>query len=250
MERRYDILFSISIQKIHQDNESPIPVPGMSLSPTPECHYQLARHNMLFKAMPGGGLIIIEKIASQTGALQPTRPLRHAVDFSFLLENTDTNLLSTVEPFTGNKFESQITGRNNFVCYFDNLNADLAADTTTELSAAGALSGTQDVFFLYPETLSIPVSKASKIKAQPMLPGGVVLEFVPKPTNAGYVEAVFAPGAYRVERIGGAPADPERALIYKGFQQTGALGLVRIFKDSAVDYSRQVNYTITFKKVS
>lgn len=250
MERRYDILFSISIQKKYPDAEPPVPLKSMRLSPTPECHNQLTRHNMLFKSVPGGGLIIIEKMASQAGALQPTRPLRHPIDFSFLLENTDTDLFNTAEPFLGNKFESQITGRNNFVCYFDNLNSDLAADTSTELSAEGALSGTKDIFFLYPEMLTVPVSKASKITARPIMPGGISLEFVAKPTNAGYIEAVFAPGAYQVERIGGVPVDPERALVYNGFQQTRALGLVRIFKDSAVDYSRQVDYTITFKKVS
>jgi hypothetical protein len=176
--------------------------------------------------------------------------LRHPVDLTFILENTDNELLNVTEPFAGSKFESLISGRNSFACYFDNMNADLAVDTTLELSADGTSGTIKDVFFLYPEILTIPVSKASKIKTQAIAPGGAVKEFVPKSSESGYIEAVFPPGAYQVECIGGTPVGPERALIYKDFQQARALGMVRIFKDSSIDYSQQVDYTITFQKVN
>lgn len=205
---------------------------------------------MIFKENNKGGLIIIEKAVEKSGEMTPTRPFTAPVDFTFFLDYVDDKLLLKTEPYYGGTFQSAVLGSSTFRCYFDNLNAGLQADTATELSADGEASTEEDICMVYPAKFSIPVSRATKINALPLTLKGKPLEFKPKESASQYIEVELPSGAYEVTLEGGTAVPAERALVYHDLKQTKAMGLVRIFKDSSVDYQLPIAYTITFRQVT
>lgn len=241
MERRYDILFTVSIR--HQGMNGR-PVPGISIRPTSDCHYQLQRHNMLFKANDLGGLIIMEKLAQGVQSLNPTRPFDDLVEFTFVLENQNTDLLRITEPFASQKFNSQVTG--GYCLYFDNLDPRLSADTRAELASDGTASTLADVFHVYPEKWAFPAAKSSEIQAKALKPGGKTLVFKPERPNSAYVDVILPFGAYEIDL-----KDPlnvhESALVYPGLNSLKPMGLIRIFKTPETNYEQQKDYTVTLR---
>lgn len=247
MEHRYDILFSISV--LHQDYPDSDGI-YFTIKPTDECRRQLSRHNMIFKENNKGGLIIIEKTVEKNGEIIPTRPFIAPVDFTFFIDYVDDKLLLKTEPYYGGTFQSGVLGSSSFMCYFDNLNAGLQAGMATELAADGEASTEEDIYMIYPPKFSIPVTRAKKINALPLTPQGKPIEFKPKESSSQYIEVDLPSGAYEMTLEGGTPLPAERALVYSDLKQTKAMGLARIFKDSAVDYQQPIAYTITFRQVT
>ncbi|HMQ46517.1 MAG TPA: hypothetical protein PKA00_04500 [Saprospiraceae bacterium] len=253
---QYDILFAFQVS--HPDDGV---AQGFSIQPTITCGQLLARYGLIFKPMPNGGAVIVEKKVPENPAdtPEPVRKIKGVAQFSFILSLNNYALLTDTIPFHLSSFPAFV-GRSR-ILYFDNLDENNLIDqdldhppqmtlsnmdfAVYEMGTDGAVSDkdlgslglNQFEYYANPQ-------QTNTFQVTPILPNGGTTETWPINNNNKRVALKLADGPYTIKQSG-----EEVFYAASSLLRSGPFGLIHIFKDEQVDYNTTIRYDIIFEKV-
>ncbi len=251
----YDILFAFQVN--HPDDKAK---QGFRILPTPACRRQLSRYGLIFKPMPNGGAVIVEKKAPGDPAQTPLpiRQIKGITGFSFLLFLNNPNLLADTVPFHQSGLPSFI-GRSRLL-YFDNLDSnnridrdldpqpqtgpsnmnlavyELAQEGDVSLQDLASLGPNKFEYYADPQTTSI-------FHLTPIQPNGGAAQSWTIDNNNKRVALELDEGLYAIRQ-----SEEEIFYAASNLLSAGPFGLIHIFKDQQIDYNLTIRYDIFFEK--
>lgn len=252
---QYQTLFAF--QAIHPDDEAR---QAFRILPTAACRRQLARYGLIFKPLPNGGVVIVEKKApgAPGDAAQPVHKITGTTGFSFLLFLNDSSLLPDTVPFQESGLPSFI-GRSR-ILYFDNLDSSNRIDheldyppqpgpsgidyAVYELAREGEV-GLRDLASLGPNDFEYYANpqNTSIFQVKPIHPNGGTTQSWPISNTSKRVSLKLEEGPYTVKQ-----SNEEIFYAATPLMSAGAFGLIHIFKDQNLDYNLAIRYDIYFEK--
>lgn len=242
MESIYDILFSFRVQ---HDLYTDLVSRDFQIIPTASCQINLARHGMIFKSDEEGGSAIIEKYTDGV-ITEPLRKIQDLTAFTFLIKAVNPQIFSQTKPYTETALPA-FTGLSR-ILYLDNLNNANQIDASTTLSNQTNI-GLEDLASIIPNSFSFvsdPVN-IQQIRVEEIKPLGGIVDTVLISPNQRNTELELAKGAYRLIKLGPLNSSEiifaEKDILLENF-----LGLIQIYKDSTVDYTNPIHYTLNFQK--
>ena len=244
----YDILFSIRFLHDYYGGDST----DISIRPTADCEEVLRNYGLLFKSIPGGGLVLF----SLNEKKEIHRKIQAITRFRFLLNLRN----SAFENFTSLPYPVTKLGRKFY--YFSNVTNTGALDTSTALAkSAGNKVGSVDYSWLANPNLTIPLGgNFSQVAVSQIIPGvgkRVVKTFQTVTLDKLVIDLLnidnspnppFAlkAGSYNLDFTGPSPKT-EQIYFDETLWQSNGWGLLEIVKDNTLNYAAKTEYTITAK---
>lgn len=239
-----------------------------TLAPSRACQLILKRHNLLFRPRPNGALIIAEKRIQADGSTTPLWRINEPTALTFLLQLRNPGLLARTKPFDQSTLPAFI-GRRRII-YLDNLNAaraidgdadlDLHGNTFVELAANGVVSE-QDLASLVPNEFSYvadgsTVTSATALLLRPGAETEVTLNETTTtwpadrfPFAAAWPKMMLSlpTGGFRFT-LGGTGSTSEILFAGTDVLNMSTFGIIQLYKDATIDYSKPIRYDIHFEK--
>jgi hypothetical protein len=248
---QYDLVFSFQVAHPRAaDND-------FQVIPAAACRQALSRAGMLYKNLPGGGLVAVEKRVRPDGSAGVARGITALTRFTFLLLLNNKGLLADTPPFNAPNLPP-FSGRRR-VLYLSNTASNGAIDARIERLpddpaanrwampvSAGDWVAAEDLASLTPTQFELLAETGvSQLRIQRLAPqaGPAVNHPVTPATRA--LRLTLPAGAVRATRQGGG-LPPELWVADDNLLSETAIGIIDIYKDPGIDYGRAIRYDVVF----
>lgn len=248
MHWRVDPIFFIRVRHDkYVTSETPETGNYFRIVPTAATARTLAGLNWVFKAMPNGAFVAVQKNIRPDGSAKVQTELRQGAFFTFLLYVNDPGILLCTPPYDSGSAPLPLYSGRTRLLYFDNLD-DANQPDRLLLSREDKVTK-RDFGSLVPNNFRIQAAGPSvtRIDFTEIKPGGAVVcsaQFSPEQRTA----LVDLPsGAFHLVTT---PANGQEVLLADAeLLDEKAIGIIRIYKDEHLNYDASVNYTIPFASV-
>jgi|GEM_PF-6518363 len=248
---QYDVVFSFQVAHPKaQEND-------FQVIPSAACRQALSRAGMLYKNLPGGGLVAVEKRVRPDGSAGVARGITALTRFTFLLLLQNKGLLADTIPFNASDLPP-FSGRRR-VLYLSNAAANGGIDTRIERLpddpganrwampiSAGEWVAAEDLASLTPTRFELLAEPGvSQLRIQGLAPQAApAANYAVAPANRA-LQLTLPTGAVRATRQGGGRG-PELWVADDSLLSEPALGIIDIYKDTGIDYGRAIRYDLIF----